>query len=327
MSLPFDKATKMSYILLWSYSRKIHHPLGFVMGLPARINIGMGAWDIEPYKYLFYPTAREKRFRLLEFYSRFFDSVEVNATFYNAAFTPFHAKGWLADVAGQPDFVFLIKLYRGLTHTFDATAADILSINAFLTPLEEAGKLGGLLLQFPFRFTNRQEHRRYIALLSRIFRHHRVFIEVRHDSWHNRAMVEFFEEHGLCPVNVDLPQLPHFMPLTAASHNGYAYFRMMGRNAAAWNHPELGDRYTYSYSQEELDDLLRKITIVSKTARRVYVVFHNDAKGHSLFNGFTLRHRIDHQLVPVPEKTVREFPQLEEVRAMLALPAPLFHSH
>ena len=288
------------------------------------VHIGMGAWDIEPYRYLFYPASREKHFRLLEFYSRFFDSVEVNATFYNTAFTPFHAKGWLADVAGRPDFVFLVKLYRGLTHTFNATAADILGINAFLAPLEEAGKLGGLLLQFPFRFTNRQEHRRYVALLGRIFRHHRVFIEVRHDSWYNRAMAEFFEEHGLYPVNVDLPRLPHFMPLTAVSSGGYAYFRMMGRNAAAWNHPEIEDRYTYDYSEEELDDLLKKIIIVSKTARRVYVVFHNDAKGHSLLNGFTLRHRIDHRWVPVPEKTVREFPQLEQVRALLAPPAPLF---
>lgn len=290
----------------------------------ARVSIGMGAWDIEPYKNLFYPAARDKHFRLLEYYSRFFDSVEVNATFYNAGFTPSNAKAWLADVAGRTDFVFLVKLYRGLTHTFSATAADILNINAFLAPLEEAGKLGGLLLQFPFRFTNRQEHRRYVALLGRIFRHHRVFIEVRHDSWNNRPMTEFFGEHGLCPVNVDLPRLPHFMPLTAVSSGGYAYFRMMGRNAAAWNNPEVEDRYTYGYSDEELDELLKKITIISKTARRVYVVFHNDAKGHSLLNGLTLRNRIDHRWVPVPEKTVREFPQLERVRELLVPPAPLF---
>ncbi len=294
------------------------------MGLPARISIGMGAWDIEPYKYLFYPAAREKHFRLLEFYSRFFDSVEVNATFYNAAFTPFHAKQWLDDVACQPDFVFLVKLYRGLTHTFDATAADILGINAFLAPLEEAGKLGGLLLQFPFRFTNRLEHRRYIVLLSRIFRHHRVFIELRHDSWHNRAMVEFFEEHGLYPVNVDLPQLPHFMPLTAISYKGYAYFRMMGRNAAAWNHPELENRYTYSYSQEELDDLLRKISIILKTARRVYVVFHNDAKGHSLLNGFTLRHLLNRHNIVVPDRTAHTFPELTGIGSVASAPVPLF---
>lgn len=294
------------------------------MGLPARVSIGMGAWDIEPYKYLFYPAAREKHFRLLEFYSRFFDSVEVNATFYNAGFMPSNARQWLADVTGQPDFVFLVKLYRGLTHTFDATAADILGIHAFLAPLEEAGKLGGLLLQFPFRFTNRQEHRRHIALLGRIFRHHRVFIEVRHDSWHNRAMAGFFEEHGLYPVNVDLPRLPHFMPLTAVSYNGYAYFRMMGRNAAAWNHPEMEDRYTYGYSQDELDDLIKKITIISKTTRRVYVIFHNDAKGHSLLNGLTLRHLLNRHTVAVPERTVRTFPELAVIGSAASSPAPLF---
>lgn len=305
------------------------------MNTLACVSIGMGAWDIEPYRRLFYPALRERQFRMLEFYSRYFDCVEVNATFYNAGFTPQQSKKWLDDVSARPEFTFLIKLFRGLTHTFTATAADVRAIRAFLAPIEESGKLGGLLLQFPFRFVNLQEHRRYIAMLGRIFRGYRVFVEVRHNSWSGRATVEFFEEQGLTPVNVDLPHLHRHMPLTAVSHNGYAYFRMMGRNAAAWNHPEVEDRYTYNYSADELDELLRKIVIVSKTARRVYVIFHNDAKGHSLVNGFTVRHTLARADVAVPGRTAQTFPELAKIGSVASLPAPLFdmqgllqlHSH
>jgi uncharacterized protein YecE (DUF72 family) len=278
----------------------------------------MGAWDIEPYRKMFYPVSRPRDFRLLGFYSRFFNTVEVNASFYNVGFTAGNARQWLSDVSENPGFTFTVKLFRGLTHTLDATAADVRSIHEFLEPLREAKKLGGVLLQFPFRFVNCRDNRRYVGLLGRIFRRYNVFLEVRHGSWNQRGMADFVMEQGMCPVNIDLPKLPNFMPLTWYANNGVAYFRMMGRNGAAWNHPEQGDRYTYNYSTEELEHLVRLIEIVARSVRRVYVVFHNDAKGHSLLNGFTLRNLLERRgvvtsgFIPagMPDRTARVFPQL-----------------
>ncbi len=300
-----------------------------------KICIGMGAWDIEPYRKMFYPAKIQKDFRLLEFYSRFFNCVEVNASFYNAGFTAHNARQWLSDVEGNREFTFTVKLYRGFTHTLDATAADVRSIHEFLQPLYEKQKLGGVLLQFPFRFVNCRDNRRYIALLGKMFRRYNAFVEVRQNSWNMRGMSDFIMEQGMCPVNIDLPKLPNFMPLTWHVSNGVAYFRMMGRNSDAWNrpsavlgnHPESGDRYTYNYSMEELEHLVRLIQIIERSVRRVYVVFHNDAKGHSVLNGFTLRHLLEqHGIIEsengttlsdqsprrlIPDRATLLFPQLK----------------
>jgi len=46
------------------------------------ILIGMGGWMLPSFEGTFYPADAGKGFRKLQYYSRFFDMVEVNATFY-----------------------------------------------------------------------------------------------------------------------------------------------------------------------------------------------------------------------------------------------------
>lgn len=273
------------------------------------VHIAMGAWDLEPFDRHFYPSTPPKGFRKLRYYGRFFDSVEVNATFYNAGFTPAQARRWLTDVEENENFIFTIKLYRGFTHTLDATAAEVKAINAFLEPLTDAGRLGGLLIQFPYSFTNLPERRRYLMRLGKAFQSHRLFVEVRHKSWNNPLMHNFFQENKLHLVNVDLPQIRQHMPLTALGWDGGAYFRMMGRNAANWQNPWQGDRYLYQYNEEELQHLVRLIDYVK--APTTFVVFHNDPDANSLFNGFRLRHLLGQgQRAVTPERLVNLFPNL-----------------
>ncbi len=293
-----------------------------------KVYVAMGAWDLEPFDKYFYPPKPKKGFRKLQYYSQFFDSVEVNATFYNASFTPAHAKRWLADVAENQEFVFTVKLYRGFTHTFNARGEDVKVIHNFLGPLEEAGKLGGLLLQFPYSFTNIKERRIYLVQLSKVLQPHRLFIEVRHKSWNpdpSGLMYNFFQENKLHLVNVDLPQIGRHMPLTALACDGYAYFRMMGRNGVNWRHPERGDRYLYHYSDEELRHLLSLMEYVKATAHTTFVVFHNDPEANSLVNGFRLRHLLLHgQRVLMPQNMIKVFPQLKAMSAEVNTLHPLF---
>jgi uncharacterized protein YecE (DUF72 family) len=283
----------------------------------------MGAWDLEPFDKYFYPPHPPKGFRKLRYYSQFFDCVEVNATFYNSSFTPAQSQRWLNDVAENPDFIFTVKLYRGFTHTFDATAADVKVIHAFLDPLAEAGKLGGLLIQFPYSFTSLSERRQYLMRLSRAFQPHRLFVEVRHNSWNTPLMYNFFQENKLHLVNVDLPQIRRHMPLTALASDGCAYFRMMGRNALHWQYPRQGDRYLYRYTEEELLYLVKLIEYVK--AHTTFVVFHNDPEANSLFNGFQLRQLVGQKKRMVgPRNLVNAFPQLKAMGAKVYALHPLF---
>jgi uncharacterized protein YecE (DUF72 family) len=298
------------------------------------VHIGMGGWDLHPFHDSFYPRRPGNDFRKLGFYSQFFDCVEVNSTFYNTTLSKVSARRWLNDVSSNKNFLFTVKLYRGFTHTYDATASDIASVHTLLEPLVEHGKFGGLLIQFPYLFTNRHENRRYVLQLSRIFSRFRLFLEVRHRSWYSPLMYNFFQENRLHLVNVDLPQIRQHVPLTSHSWCGAGYFRMMGRNGASWKNPwrlehdrkhVVSDRYRYNYSAGELDSLRSLIDQVKAIADQTFVIFHNDPEANSLVNGFQLKHLLkSRRRVLVPRNFLRSFPVLKPISAAVNTFHPLF---
>jgi uncharacterized protein YecE (DUF72 family) len=298
------------------------------------IYIGMGGWDLEPFNKVFYPPRPKKSFRKLDYYSQFFDSVEINATFYNTSLTPDHARRWVDDVSGNKDFVFTVKLFHGFTHTYTAAYADVRAVHRLLEPLEAAGKLGGLLIQFPYSFTNINERRMYLMQLAKAFQPHCLFVEVRHNSWDSPLMYNFFQENKLHLVNVDLPGIKRHMPLTSEAWNGAAYFRMMGRNVMTWDRPFskhqsgnylVSDRYHYLYNDRELEHLLSMIEQMRLRGNTTFVVFHNDPEANSLVNGFQLRHLVRHKhRVLVPQNLVTAFPALKQISASVNVQHPLF---
>lgn len=266
--------------------------------------IGMGGWDLPPFDGPFYPAKCNRDFRKLEYYSRRFNSVEVNATFYATSFTAVHARRWLADVVGNPDFIFTVKLFRGFTHTFEATNDDVRAVRTLLDVLAAAGKLGGVLMQFPYHFTNLPERLHYMRHLGRVFAPYRLFVEVRHDSWNNDPTREALHEQQLHTVNVDLPCIRRHMPFRADAWDGVAYFRMMGRNAYGWQHPDREERYRYCYSAAEIDMLAAQVSSTAKRDSKAFVVFHNDPEARSIVNGYQLQRKLRQTISVAPCGTV-----------------------
>jgi uncharacterized protein YecE (DUF72 family) len=274
------------------------------------IFIGMGGWELPPFNRAFYPSKQEKGFRKLEYYSRYFDLVEVNATFYNSSLSPEQSSQWIKDVGANERFVFTVKLFRGFTHTFNATKNDVLAFHRLLDPLRDAKKFGGLLIQFPSTFTQSSSRLTYLVKLRAAFPEDRLFLDLRHRSWNEEPFYKFCHENGFNLANLDLPRLPNHVPFNSLAWDGVAYFRMMGRNEAEWNKPRSNDRYLYPYNEEELQDLVHRIKHLN--AQTTYVVFHNDRQAFSLVNG----RQVEHALRPskhlnAPVKLLTAFPQLK----------------
>ncbi|HUL43302.1 MAG TPA: DUF72 domain-containing protein [Bacteroidota bacterium] len=286
------------------------------------IHIGMGGWDLVPFDGRFYPATRTKGFRKLAYYSHFFDLVEINSTFYNTAFSPAQIGKWLEDIAENPEFMFTVKLFRGFTHTFDATNADALAVNRLAGTLASVERFGGLLIQFPLSFANTPDHRDYLAHLASAFNTFRMFLEVRHNSWNSAAMYDFFRELKFHPVNVDLPRIGRHIPFNTLAYDGAAYFRLMGRNSAAWRNPwrkeedgkhMVSDRYRYQYSDQELGEIALAVKQAGSWNDTKFVVFHNDPEANSVYNGFRLRKLISPRSpIRVPRRTITAFPSLAE---------------
>lgn len=276
-----------------------------------KIFIGMGGWEIPSFNEFFYPSNPAKGFRKLKYYSQFFDLVEVNATFYNTSLSPAMAYRWLKDVEKNERFVFTVKLFRGFTHTFNATQKDVLAVNRLLQPLRETKKLVGLVVQFPSSYLKSDTNQERIEKIRNIFAEDTIFLDLRHNSWNSDSTLKFCKENNLNLINIDLPQLPNHMPLNANSFNEVAYFRMMGRNADDWNNFASNNRYNYSYSEQELIDLINKIK--QANANKTYVVFHNDKIASSLANGYELNHKLNPLAkLCAPIGLLSRFPHLKE---------------
>jgi uncharacterized protein YecE (DUF72 family) len=274
------------------------------------IFIGMGGWELPPFNGTFYPSKQEKGFRKLEYYSRFFDFVEVNATFYSSSLSPEQSSQWVKDVGANERFVFTVKLFRGFTHTFNATKNDALAVHRLLNPLREAKKFSGLLIQFPSTFTKSSSRLAYLVKLRAAFPEDRLLLDLRHRSWNEELFYNFCHENGFNLANIDLPGLPGHMPFNSLAWDSVAYFRMMGHNESAWNKSRSNDRYLYPYSEEELQDLVQRIKHLN--AQTTYVVFHNDGQAFSLVNGRQVEHALrPSKLLNAPVKLLIAFPQLK----------------
>lgn len=126
------------------------------------IRVGVAGWDYPDWESLVYPKPAPRGFDRLRFLAGYLDTIELNVTFYRQP-DALAAGSWARRVADQPAFRFTAKLFRDLTHVdpaqvgsedpvFLAEQARLAgAYRAGIAPLDEAGILGALLMQFPQR--------------------------------------------------------------------------------------------------------------------------------------------------------------------------------
>ena len=124
--------------------------------------VGPAGWSYKDWRGIVYPAERPCGFHELAFLTQYFNTVEINVTFYRPL-PPSTSIMWSKRIEPNPAFRFTAKLWRGFTHDRNATAQDEKEFKEGIAPLLEAGRLGALLLQFPWSFRNTPENREYVA--------------------------------------------------------------------------------------------------------------------------------------------------------------------
>src|SRR5262249_1187701 len=115
------------------------------------VRIGVAGGSYADWKGFGYPERKAKGFHEAEYLAQFFDTIEINTSFYGPI-RPEHAKLWLGKVTANAQFVFTAKLLQRFTHDLSATAADEKEVRAGFDVLRAAEKLGAVLINFPFSF-------------------------------------------------------------------------------------------------------------------------------------------------------------------------------
>ncbi len=289
----------------------------------AVIRVGPAGWSYDDWKGVVYPPEVPRRVHPLAFLARFFDMIEVNATFYR----PIEARvagAWLTHVAANPRFLFTAKLWDRYTHRREEapTEAETRTFLEGIQPLRVEEKLGALLVQFPWSFRRTVENRERLARLADRFAAYPLVVELRHASWDQPSVYKGFEERGIAFCNIDQPIFKESIAPSAHTTAPIGYVRLHGRNAANWFREDAGrnERYDYLYNQEELTPWLEKIRQMRKRVNDLYVVTNNHYQGQAVVNAVEIQAAIRGARVPAPLPLVQAYPRLAHVAAPVADP-------
>jgi uncharacterized protein YecE (DUF72 family) len=241
----------------------------------ARVFLGTSGYNYRHWwNGVFYPrTLLQKGW--LEFYSQFFDTVELNVTFYRLPNRKTF-EDWYQRTPG--DFLFSIKGSRFITH--------IKRLRDCQEPLEAffdhaqglSEKLNVILWQLPPTFKlNLGRLGEFCSLLGDISSANplRQAFEFRHESWFCSEVYGLLEEHNFSLCLAHSSVLPHVERTTA----DFVYIRFHGGESL----------YGSDYSEGELRDWSKRIGGWLKEGLDVYSYFNNDAFGFAVKNASALR--------------------------------------
>jgi uncharacterized protein YecE (DUF72 family) len=257
----------------------------------AKVRVGTAGWDYPDWRGIVYPTKKKtKSFDELGYLARYFDTVEINSTFYGPG-TPKAAADWVARVAHNPEFKFTAKLWRRFTHQREAAflAEEVKAARAAFDVLQDAGRLGAVLLQFPWSFKRDDAAEEWLRDVLAAFAAFPLVLEVRHASWNSEAVLADLAERGVGIVNVDQPLFGNSIGPAARATSAVGYVRMHGRNYQDWfrKSADRNQRYDYLYTADELRPWVERIReIAARPAiREMYAVTNNHNLGKAPANG------------------------------------------
>ncbi|HVS20362.1 MAG TPA: DUF72 domain-containing protein [Pyrinomonadaceae bacterium] len=278
------------------------------------IHIGPAGWSYADWRGRVYPENAGAKVDTLARVAKYFDTAEINSSFYRPP-SPATARSWLQRIAHNPSFTFTAKLYKVFTHERGkATAYDEKAFRAGLDPLFEAGKLGAVLMQFPWSFKNDREERTYLTQLAERFKSYPLVVELRHESWNSPRLLQTLEDLGVGLCNIDQPLFANSIKPSAEVTSPIGYVRLHGRNYQNWFREETDvvERYDYLYSRDELEPWVERIKEIAQKARQTYVITNNHARGQSLVNAFEVMALLEEQRMPGPAKLIESYPRLSE---------------
>jgi len=292
--------------------------------MKAKYYIGTAGWSYKDWVPSFYPKNQTAGFDWLQFYSHYFNCVEVNSTYY-AYISPKVVEGWIRKVSDSDNFIFDIKLHQDFTHKRNFDEQNIKAVRYNLDLLAKAERLGGLLIQFPYSFSFDSSAIQYIQKLRDTFPNYNCFVEVRHSSWQNNKAMDFFKATNITFCTIDQPQIGRAISFEPIITNDKAYIRFHGRNEKAWKnsinnygkkqtYEERSERYKYLYSPGELIEIEQKIKLVQEKVKEVHVIMNNHPQGDAVANAFELIHLLEGKdKIEMPETIIKAYPRLKEI--------------
>jgi uncharacterized protein YecE (DUF72 family) len=244
------------------------------------IKIGTSGFSYDDWRGAFYPPELPQA-QMLEFYCRYFQTVEINVTYYTIP----SSKTFERLVQKTPAaFEFIVKTHQETTHRRRENASALNTLLQAVAPMVQSGKFKGFLAQFPYSFKNTAENRTYLVQTKAIAGKLPLFVEFRNYTWNNEQVIDFLQSHEIGYVNTDEPPLRGLLPPQEHVTNDTGYVRFHGRNQKTWWEGKGSARYNYSYNEEELREWLIRIGSILRKTYKTYIFFNNHPQGKAVKN-------------------------------------------
>ncbi len=267
--------------------------------------IGTSGWSFDDWVGRFYPVSiSRKKEEWLRYYSNYFNTVEINSTFFSAP-EEFIVNGWIRKASPLKDFQFSVKMVSTVTHDAlvknDGERAGIIASSfetSCVRPLAENGLLGAALLQMSPSFHNEEASREALndtfqALETKDFRY---AVEFRHPSWFDPATneleartFELLRSFNVANVIADGPE-GIMSRKSAADH---AYFRFHGHSRDVWSDEDREEdlrlsRFEHLYTEEEMADLAERVRAGQAGTVQARAYFCNTSRAKGARNALQL---------------------------------------
>ncbi|MEW5814611.1 MAG: DUF72 domain-containing protein [Spirochaetota bacterium] len=233
------------------------------------IFIGTSGFTYKHWKNRFYPEEIPAK-KWLEYYTLYFNTVELNATFYRIPKST-TAENWRERT--PPGFRFSVKLSRLITHVhrFENCAEIIQWFFRELEPLNE--KIRVYLVQFPPSFICSEEKmKNVIALLPSDCAY---AFEFRNKTGYEKSIIDLLADYNIGFCIHDFPHCESPEIVTS----DFAYLRFHGYRS----------RYAGSYPDAFLAGWADKINSWVKAGKDILAYFNNDADASAIANASTLK--------------------------------------
>jgi uncharacterized protein YecE (DUF72 family) len=234
------------------------------------IRIGTSGFIYKHWRGVYYPEGLAQK-HWFSHYSRDFDTVEVNNTFYRLP--PENTFEHWQRVASE-NFLYTFKASRYITHIKRLREPEQ-TLAKFLVRVRLAGEhLGPLLYQLPPRWPAELERlESFLQALPGDLAH---VVEFRDASWYVEEVRTMLERHkvSFCIHDHGAAPSPEWVS------GDLVYLRLHGQGKHA---------YMGSYSPDSLRAIAAKVRNWQARARMVFVYFNNDWQGHAVHNGLALK--------------------------------------
>ena len=229
--------------------------------------IGTMGFSYQDWAGSFYPPGVKARDYLVH-YSRVFNAVEIDSTFYGIPKSSSIVR-WREQ--SPSDFKICLKVPRSITHEAGlvGTQREMDRFIESIAPLGE--KIGIILVQFPPSFDISKKGV-FEEFLKDLPENHSFAVEFRHPSWYLAQTKDLLEERHVCWAASEYPGVPQEVDLTT----GLIFIRLVGQHGRFSAH----DREQIDVTPQ-LEKWWSWIKSKSDHVHTVYVFFNDDYSGHA----------------------------------------------